>query len=244
MNEIESKNFIESLKEIYKPIKKVKKRSISPYLQTNENEKIIKRKINPINKLSLSTQLPSLNNKEITKDEIATKKVLVPYIDNYLLVEESINYLNEWSKQRNDVLLSSKSTSALQLSSSLLLTTSPSLRTTTKFNKNENIQQIYSYPSQSTISLMKRRYPRFCEGLIFDDDPRSYKVRSDLWLIRIIEEIYDSSFSECSKSVSLHRVRNKNNLDLGALDSFPQSARRYISQKYRYFLSFFLYFFH
>ena len=241
-DENNSFEIIESLKEIYKPHKKIKKRSISPYSQSlNELEKSsLKRRVNPINKLSLTTQLPSLKRKEITKDEFATKKVLVPYADNYFLVEESLRFLNEWSPHKKDSLASTtpisvgvggvvtKSSSPGMLLSS---TSSPSL--SFPLSKPQSNTQSKQQQQSTVITMMKRRYPRFCEGLLFDEDPKSYKVRSDLWLVRIIEEIYDSSFSECSKSVSSHRVRNRNNLDLGALDSFPQSARRYISQKYR-----------
>lgn len=53
--------------------------------------------------------------------------------------------------------------------------------------------------------------------------------------MRIIEESYDAVACEfaCSKHVSAVRTRQRYNLDLGALDSFPQSVKRFVAQKYR-----------
>lgn len=87
--------------------------------------------------------------------------------------------------------------------------------------------------SSAHILALCKRYPRFCEGLNFKHDMSCYKSRSDIWLVRIMEESYDAVMHECTKKVSSNRVRHRYNLDLGALDSFPQSVKRYISQKYR-----------
>ncbi len=136
--------------------------------------------------------------KEFSKEDILSKTVSLPYADNYLIVEESVRIVNEWSPDRREEMM-------------------------------ENLL------TQSPVVAMKRRYPRFCEGMNFSDDIRDYKIRSDLWLVRLIEECYDATSAECSKPVSSIRARQRFNLDLGAMDSFPHSVRRYIAQKYRLF---------
>lgn len=89
--------------------------------------------------------------------------------------------------------------------------------------------------SNSEINALLNRFPRFTEGLdITSFETADYKMRGDIWLIRIIEESYDAALAELIKPVSKKRSRRRYDLDLGALDSFPYSVKRYIAQKYRY----------
>jgi hypothetical protein len=167
-----------------------------PYSQSGSLEQLKSRKKSKHHRSKRTTALPSLKSPhEFSKDDLATKTITLPYADNYLLVEESLRMINDWSTQNRDPDANDFATS---------------------------------------ISALTKRYPRFCEGLNFNQDRARYKLRSDLWLVRIIEESYDAAASECTKPVSSIRARQRYNLDLGAMDSFPQAVRRYLSHKYRW----------
>ena len=59
----------------------------------------------------------------------------------------------------------------------------------------------------SADSLLKK-YPRFFQSIsISNKDISAYKPRSDIWCIRLIEQIYDEATIECSKFVSPDRRR-------------------------------------
>jgi hypothetical protein len=172
--------------------KKVSKKLLCPYSQSMSLEQFKPHK-HPKNRRKQAS-LPALN-KDLSKEEMAAKTVALPYASSYLLVEESLRIITEWSPQSRDL-------------------------------NNSSV-------SQAKISSLIKRFPRFCEGLNFNENSGSYKLRSDLWLVRIIEESYDAVSCECSKHVSAVRTRQRYNLDLGALDSFPQSVKRFVAQKYR-----------
>jgi hypothetical protein len=88
--------------------------------------------------------------------------------------------------------------------------------------------------SHSEIKALLKRFPRFTEGLdITSYDTAHYKMRGDIWLIRLIEECYDAALGECIKPVCKKRTRRRYDLELGALDCFPYSVKRHIAQKYR-----------
>jgi hypothetical protein len=173
--------------------KKISKKLLCPYSKSMGHEQFKLHKNAKFRPKPAS--LPALKQ-ELSKDDIAAKTVALPYVNSYLLVEESLRIIHDWSPQTRDL-------------------------------PNNNTL------SQSQISSLVKRFPRFCEGLSFNQNSGSYKLRSDLWLVRIIEEAYDAVTSECSKHVSAVRTRQRYNLDLGALDSFPQSVRRFVAQKYR-----------
>jgi hypothetical protein len=117
-----------------------------------------------------------------------------------------------------------------------------SLKVARQWSQSNNKDRIPEQVGAQTqlLSIIKR-FPRFCEGLNIQSlEISSYKQRSTLWLARVIEESYDAASIECSKTVCAARTRRRFNMDLGAMNCFPHSVRRYIGRKYRYFLSSFL----
>ena len=86
---------------------------------------------------------------------------------------------------------------------------------------------------KSEIKALTKRFPRFCDGLhIPSFNTSDYKSRSDIWLLRTIEEAYDAVLAECIKPVSEARTRRRYDLELGAMDCFPRAVKRFLSRKY------------
>lgn len=87
-----------------------------------------------------------------------------------------------------------------------------------------------------TAASLKRRYPRFCEGLKFNQSfMADISPKSDHWLINFIEECYDDAYTSSFKDVSDKRKRKRCDLYLGSLDSFSMVVTRLLTRIYRYF---------
>lgn len=85
-----------------------------------------------------------------------------------------------------------------------------------------------------TAAGLKRRYPRFCEGLKFNQSFMSeISPKSDHWLINFIEECYDDAYTSSFKDVSDKRKRKRCGLYLGGLDSFSMVVTRLLTRIYR-----------
>ena len=50
----------------------------------------------------------------------------------------------------------------------------------------------------TTPASLWNRFPRFCSGLnLTDKDIASAKLRSDIWVVRLMEQIFDDATEEC-----------------------------------------------
>lgn len=85
------------------------------------------------------------------------------------------------------------------------------------------------------FSKLMRKYPRLCSNLsetkisVFLQD---LEPRSDLWMIKFMEDCYTDAFAACFKEVSKGRRRKRCGLELGSMDAFPLVAQRFISRVY------------
>ncbi len=85
-----------------------------------------------------------------------------------------------------------------------------------------------------TAATLKRRYPRFCETLKFNNSMVAEIVpRSDVWLSEFMEECYDAAFSESLKEVSQSRQRKRCGLFMGAVDAFSMVVSRILARTFR-----------
>jgi hypothetical protein len=91
-----------------------------------------------------------------------------------------------------------------------------------------------------TAGKLKRLYPRFCgvvNGLAvnFPDELTldAIPLRSEIWLLKLIEDAYDECNEDCSKN-NLVNVRSvkKAVLDLGSMDAFPICVRRLLQRRF------------
>lgn len=90
------------------------------------------------------------------------------------------------------------------------------------------------HPTVITAGSLKRRYPRFCSTLNFNEEiVASMSPRSDVWLMQMIEGCYDDVMEASFKQVSANRKRKRCGLSLGALDAFSLVATRFIARIYR-----------
>jgi hypothetical protein len=86
------------------------------------------------------------------------------------------------------------------------------------------------------VSRLVRKYPRLCSNIKDVKLKTDLEVRSDLWMIKLMEDCYNDAFASCFKQVSTGRRRKRCGLELGGLDAFPLVVQRFISRVYRYAL--------
>jgi hypothetical protein len=80
---------------------------------------------------------------------------------------------------------------------------------------------------------LKRLYPRFCTSITFPEvDIENIPLRSEMWLVRMIEDVYDEAMSDCSKNNITNRTVRRSVLDLGSMDAFPFVAKRLLQRRY------------
>ena len=61
-----------------------------------------------------------------------------------------------------------------------------------------------------TVSSLTLMYPRFCSKLgLTEKDLSATQHRSDIWTIRLMEQIYDEAMGECCKYVAPERRRKR-----------------------------------
>lgn len=97
-------------------------------------------------------------------------------------------------------------------------------------------KKVASSPLKSTATLREtliKRYPRFFEFIkIKQHHCDAVKLRSDVWLVHILEGCFDEVYAECNKTVNSERSRTRHGLDLGAMDTFPHAVARYIFRQH------------
>jgi len=86
------------------------------------------------------------------------------------------------------------------------------------------------------VARLVRKYPRLCANIKDVKLKTDLENRSDLWMIKLMEDCYNDAFTACSKEVSVGRRRKRCGLELGGLDAFPLVVQRFISRVYRYSL--------
>jgi ankyrin repeat protein len=106
-------------------------------------------------------------------------------------------------------------------------------------NSSVDIGSLSVEPAQSigpplmTAYVLKRRYPRFCQGLTMTEQlVAGLAPRSDVWLMQMIEGSYDDAIDASYKSLSVARRRKRCGLQLGALDAFSLVCSRFIARTY------------
>jgi hypothetical protein len=118
------------------------------------------------------------------------------------------------------------------IESSLLVTQSFAI--VDKFGYTQSIGRPADISPDTILPALMKRYPRYSEGLTLPSlDMSYYRVRTDQWVARLIEECYDVTSAECCKPVSVQRQRRRFEMDLGAMDAFPLVVRRHIKRLYR-----------
>lgn len=89
-------------------------------------------------------------------------------------------------------------------------------------------------PPLVSAGVLRRRYPRFCEGLAITEElVADIAPRSDVWLNGMVEGCYDDAIEASFKEVGGLRNHKRCGLQLGALDAFSLVASRYIARIYR-----------
>ena len=84
-----------------------------------------------------------------------------------------------------------------------------------------------------SITKLVRKYPRLCSNVTDVKIKVDLERRSDLWMIKLMEDCYNDAFSACFKQVSMGRRRKRCGLELGGMDAFPLVVQRFISRVYR-----------
>lgn len=82
------------------------------------------------------------------------------------------------------------------------------------------------------MSRLIKKYPRLCSNI--DANVKcNLELRSDLWMIRFMEDCYNDAYVATFKDVSKDRKRKRCGLDLGSMDAFPLVVQRLIERVYR-----------
>jgi hypothetical protein len=174
----------------------------------------------------LSSKLPS------NTSDISVKSSMLPYMDSYFRIQESIKINDSLSRITldNDNDLSTLSFNNKQ--SDYLSNTEVS-----KLSSLANPHQLQSRKRINrhiSAEYLKKRYPRLFSCLKFQEfDLSDVLCRSDNWLIHFMEECYDDAISCCDKSANTAKIKNNSNrLDLGEMDYFPAVLSRFLSRTY------------
>jgi hypothetical protein len=83
------------------------------------------------------------------------------------------------------------------------------------------------------IGKLVRKYPRLCSNFSNVKLKCDLERKSDLWMVKFMEDCYNDAFAACFKEVSKGRRRKRCGLELGSMDAFPLVVQRLISRVYR-----------
>jgi ankyrin repeat protein len=76
-----------------------------------------------------------------------------------------------------------------------------------------------------------RKYSRFLHNIDVQKYVKiKFRPRSDIWIVRLIEQCFDEATKACSKDVIKGRRRMRAGMFLGALDAFPLIVKRTINR--------------
>ena len=234
MNDLETKAMLDSIREMLndsKVSKSAKLKKPSPYTHipkeistskrvheftrkiANKDVAVKKKKVDKSVTPNSKTMNSLLKQKHI-KEEAAYKTISLPYIDSVMIVQESIQLLDKLEEKET---VKQKPPSLFRLAS---------------YN---TVAKLSSLPTTFiSVEYLRKRYPRFCLQLKLKDfDAAVAAPKSDIWIVRLMEECYDDAYSSFHKNVSATRKRKRFGLDFGGLDAFPLIVRRLISRNLR-----------
>lgn len=191
-----------------KGISASKKANASPYL-SNQNksssmsEKHEKKRKRDIIKRRESDKIFFEKKEDVNKDDIHIRSRLMPYMDSFVMIQENIKSENE------------------ELVTSLV----------------DNTTEINSNSVRTDSLLLKRiqnRFPRLCGKLgITETDIGQAGRRSDIWMIKFMEDCYDEAYGATKASISSQRKKKRAvGMDLGGLDAFPLIIQRILGRMY------------
>lgn len=163
----------------------------------------------------------SLDSK-LTVDDVHIKKVMLPFRDTVLKVQNTLNFDDNVSENHS---ISQKSIIASTTGISF-----PPAEQIPAMDTNTNTQFI------ENIKRLMRKYSRFSENISHHNDIESIladiHLKSDIWLVTFIEDAYNEALACCKREVRETRRRKRLGLDLGELDNFPQVVQRLIARTF------------
>lgn len=78
---------------------------------------------------------------------------------------------------------------------------------------------------------LKNKYHRFCKSIACKDaDFAKLSPRSDVWIIRFVEDCFDEAISTCC--IFFQNSNKHSGLELGAMDCFPIMVKRLLSRTF------------
>lgn len=160
-------------------------------------------------------------NKSFSSSDISIKSSMLPYMDSYFRIQESMQINDSLSRitRENDLPTPSFSIKYSNQSSKNLSNTNETKSTPFDSYNLPQSQSRKRINRHISSEYLKKRYSRLFACLKLQDfDLSNVLYRSDNWLIHFMEECYDDAISCCDKSVNSVKIKSSSNrLDLGEI---------------------------